>query len=142
MRPDISFFVRCIPPKVTSQQKGVFSLGLGKGVRFFKKKAVLDSEKILSALFIPHRPAKPLEGPITVSICWMFPYRKGEPKARRGLGIPCDVRPDLDNLNKTTCDVLQKLAFFKDDGQISALFLEKKWQEPSGISVCIGGIKS
>lgn len=135
----ISFFIPCIPPKATSQQKGAFSTG--KGIRFFKKKAVRQAENTMLALFQPHAPKQPILGPVQLEVEWTFPYRKSEKKSvvSGGFIVPVTTRPDLDNLSKTLVDSLVTLRFLEDDGQIYELVLRKYWGSKPGIKVVMQG---
>lgn len=132
----MTFFLPCVPPKATAQHKGAFSLPGGR-VRFFKKAHVSKAEDTLSLLLLQHRPAKPMQGPLEVSIQWIFPYRTSEPKRNRLGLIPCVTRPDLDNLSKIISDVMQKAGFYNDDSQISKLTLSKFWGPTPGIGIRI-----
>lgn len=132
----LSFEIPCIPPTATSQQKGACRTPVG--IRFFKKKAVAQSERTLFALLQPFVPPVPFEGPLEVSVLWSFPWRKSEPKRVRALGVlPCDVRPDLSNIVKLLEDTMTTLRFWNDDSQISHLTLTKQWGDWSGIKISI-----
>lgn len=137
MSQQVSVFIPCNIPTVTAQQKGAFAVN-GK-VRFFKKKKVAESEKTFHALFLPHRPAKPFEGPVCLIIGLIFPWRKSEKKSRMKeySRYPMEVRPDLSNLIKTIEDVLTTLRFWNDDGQISTLKICKSYGDNPGITLNI-----
>ena len=51
--------------------------------------------------------------------------------------LPNGARPDCDNLVKIVGDVLTKLQFYKDDGQVFDLRVSKFWGEKVGITVTI-----
>jgi Holliday junction resolvase RusA-like endonuclease len=79
-----------------------------------------------------------MAGPVALSVRFVFPWRKSESKARRALGIvPCDTRPDCDNMVKLVADVLTHLRFYQDDGQIAKLHVEKAWGDEVGITITI-----
>jgi len=132
----IDIWLPCVPPTTTAQQKGAFVAG-GK-VRFFTKKKVAQAQGSIIALLQHFMPDTPYEGPLRVSICWDFPFRKSESKARRKLApLHIPSRPDVDNLAKGMLDAMTTLAFWRDDSQIADLRLIKRWNEPSGIRVFI-----
>lgn len=70
---------------------------------------------------------KPLVCPIYIEIHFLMPRPKKiiwktKPMPR----VPCDKRPDLDNLCKSVEDGLNGVAF-RDDGQISSMRATKKY---------------
>jgi Holliday junction resolvase RusA-like endonuclease len=136
----MSFFMSCIPPKTTSQQKGIMMTG-GKPMHF-KKKAVRDTETTLAALLAEHRPEQPYGGPVSLSVHWIYPWRTSEPKKNRIGGIKfCDTRPDCSNIIKTLEDVMTKLGFWNDDSQIASLHVQKYWGDKPGIGISIGELR-
>jgi len=132
----IHFHLPIVPPKATSQTKRLVMVG-GKP-RFFAKKEHQSAENDLMLLCSAHVPNYHLIGPVRLSVKFVFPFRKSETKRRMGMGIlPNDSRPDCDNLVKLVGDVLTKLQFYKDDGQVSDLRVSKFWGERVGITVTI-----
>lgn len=139
MSRHLIFFCPGIPPKATAQGKGVFMAG-GKP-RFFEKKAQKAAGATLHAMLLPHRPSKPFDGPLRVSVTFLLPWRKTEKKAIRVRGrYPVAVRPDLDNYFKKLGDVMSTLGFWHDDGQIADLHLAKAYSDEPGISISISEI--
>ena len=135
----IEFFLPMIPPTATSQTKRLVMVG-GKP-RFFPKKEHAAAEKSLLALCKPHAPADALQGPIHLEVDFIFPWRTNEAKRRREWGrIPNDKRPDADNLVKLVGDVLTKLRYYEDDGQVADLRVRKFWGESPGIGIQISPI--
>ena len=135
----IIFHLPIVPPKATSQTKRLVMVG-GRP-RFFAKKEHQSAENDLTLLCAPHAPAMPLQGPVSLRVDFVFPWRKSEPKRRLALGkVPNDSRPDCDNLVKLVGDVLTKLQFYKDDGQVSDLHVTKAWGDAVGISISIQSI--
>jgi Holliday junction resolvase RusA-like endonuclease len=135
----ISFHLPIIPPKATSQTKRLVMIG-GKP-RFFATKGHQEAEHSLLALCAQHAPSDPLQGPLRLDVQFVFPWRKSETKRRRALGIiPCDTRPDCDNLVKLVADVLTKLRFYGDDGQIADLSVSKAWGDRVGITINISSL--
>lgn len=130
----IKFHLPITPPKCTSQTKRLAMIG-GKP-RFFAKKSHKDAEDDLLSLCMPYAPAEPLQGPLKLTVRFVFPWRKSESKRRRAMAIlPNDCRPDADNMIKLVGDVLTKLRFYNDDGQVSDLRVSKFWGDHVGISV-------
>jgi len=139
----IDFFTPCIPPKST-HQASLRILKRHDGTQFVGKFASSKGKRVeseLMTLFMPHRPPAPMQGPLSLTVRWYYPWRKAEKKANRGKGfIPCDVRPDCDNLAKFVCDILTRLAFWNDDGQVAELNFLKGWSDKPGIRICIDSL--
>lgn len=130
----ISIFIPCVPPKTTSQQKGVMVIG-GKP-RFFTKAKVRQSADDMMSLLMPHAPRRPLEGPIKLTVTLTYPWRKTEKKRNLLKGwLPNDKKPDFDNLSKAICDVMTKLLFWQDDGQVYDGRIIKGWGDNPGIKI-------
>ncbi len=135
----IKFFIPITPPKTTSQTKRLVMIG-GKP-RFFHKKEHQQAEGDLMVLMSAYAPSEPLTGPLALRIDFVFPWRKSETKKRVALGsCPNDSRPDLDNQEKLVCDVMTKLRFYNDDGQIADKHTTKAWGDEVGISVHLSTI--
>lgn len=139
---NLQFFLACVPPKGNAQQKGAFVLPGGKGIRFFKKKAVVAAEQTWHALLYPHRPESPFTGPVSLCIGFLYPWRKGEKKGtiRDYSMMPIETRPDVENVAKGLIDVMTTLRFFHDDSQIAALTLTKDYGDLPGIGVQLATI--
>ena len=130
----ISFFVPCVPPKTTAQQKGAFSAG-GR-IRFFTKKKVAQAESDYISLLMRHAPADPMEGPLRLRVCLTWPWRKSEKKGVVARGwAPMTSKPDFDNASKMLCDVMTKLRFWTDDSQIADGRVAKGWGDRPGVYV-------
>lgn len=134
----LDFFINCIPPKSTHQAAQRI-LKRHDGTQFIGKFATSKGKAVeseLMTLFMPHRPAVPFDGPLRLSVYWTYPWRKSEKKSNRAKGeTPCDVRPDCDNLAKFVCDIMTRLAFWNDDGQICLLMFRKAWGNKPGIGI-------
>lgn len=92
----------------------------------------------LEALCLPYVPAKPLEGPLLVIIAARYPWRKAESKKRRATGLAAkDTKPDVDNIAKQVCDVLEGMGFFVNDSQITKLVVSKWWAASPSLFVRI-----
>jgi len=135
----LSFSIHCIPPKST-HQAALRILKRPDGTQFVGKFATSKgkhAQNELMMLFTPHRPAVSFKGPLRLKIIWMYPYRKAEPKSRRQPYKPCDTRPDVDNLAKFIMDIMTRLGFYGDDGQVSELRFIKCWNKETGIAVTL-----
>lgn len=132
----ITFHLPITPPKATSQTKRLVMVG-GRP-RFFAKKEHQSAENDLTLLCSPYAPPEPLSGPIALAVAFTFPWRKSEPKRRLLLGsAPNDCRPDCDNLVKLVADVLTRLRFYGDDGQVADLRVTKAWGHRVGIEITL-----
>lgn len=132
----IKFFVHCIPPTVTAQQKGAFVCG-GK-VRFFKKRIVQESENLYMRLFRQYAPCTPLDAPLRVQAFFIYQWHATDSKKVRASGlIPHDTRFDCDNISKTLLDSMGKLGFWVNDSRIADNRTYKFRGEVTGIAVII-----
>lgn len=138
----VGFFVRCVPPTVTAQQKR--AVRTEHGVRFFKGKRQVDAENDLLSLLRPYAPGKPIAGPVRLEIAAVWPFRKSDlaSKAKaercRRLGrIPHDQKPDCDNLAKALIDKLVTLGFIEDDKRVCDLRVSKYFGSEPGLGVRI-----
>lgn len=134
----IEFFEPCIPPTTSHHVKKIVKVG--KFSRLADTEKLVQAKDFWTALFINHRPAAPLTGPLKLSIRLSWPYRKGEPQKNRRSPIWRDTAPDLSNLTKTIEDRLAALRFFDNDGQVAVLHVEKTWSDSPGIHVRIEAV--
>lgn len=125
----IEFFEPMIPPDTTHNDLMAVTRRTGKAA-IIKSAALKAVESKWESHLAKHAPQNPLEGPIIaeVRICWPTngEHSQGEPK---------DTKPDLDNVEKTLWDVMQKLGFFKGDQQIVHKTTSKMWSDPAGVWV-------
>ena len=145
----IEFFIDCIPPTVTAQQKGVRTAGFkltGKGkmrpvIAHYKKPELVALEKQFIDWFLPHAPAAPMEGPVRMDICFIYPWPEKMIAKRKAGKLPAfvgkDTRPDRDNIQKLPTDVLTACKFWHDDGQVCGGEPMKGWGDRPGIHVVI-----
>ena len=136
----IEFKIPCNPPKSTAQA----SLRIMKrkdGSQFvgkFAKSKGQQTQNQLMSLLNEHRPEKSLTGPLSLSVRWVYPWRKSESKRNMSLGhMPCDKRPDCDNLMKLLGDCMTRIGFWEDDSQIADLRFQKFWGDNPGIEIAI-----
>jgi len=136
----ISFHINCIPPKST-HQAALRILRRRDGTQFLGKCSSSKGKHVqneLLMLFAPHAPPAPMQGALTLNVYWAYPWRKSEKKANIAKGaMLCDTRPDCDNLAKFIMDILTRLGFYKDDGQVASLNFTKSWSNAPGITVTL-----
>jgi Holliday junction resolvase RusA-like endonuclease len=133
------FFVSCVPPKTTAQQKR----HNGQTGAYFQSKDGKAAEATYQALFLPHQPKEAHTGALQVEIILRWPWRSSESKKVRALGqVAMTTKPDADNIAKQLIDVLKSLRFFGDDASISDLIVRKRWGDNPGIRVRINRAES
>ena len=125
----MEFFIAMNPPTSTAQMKQV-RVVKNKPV-FYDPAPVKEARKQLIGHLILHRPDAPLEGPLALTVMWLFPkgrsHKNGEWRT---------TKPDTDNLQKLLKDCMTKCQFWKDDAQVVREFVEKRWSdEPCGIYI-------
>lgn len=138
---EISFKIKCIPPKHTAQGSSTILKNFKTGKFFIGKKSNSNATRAkneLIALIAPYAPEKPLEGPLELVVHWRYPWRTSEPKKNRIIGFKyCDTKPDVDNLTKQLADILTRLGFWLDDAQVARLSFTKVWADDIGIEIKI-----
>lgn len=125
-------FTLDIPPQSCQFGKRVFVTPSGKP-RFFNDSRKERYQKAVANLAQRYAPPQPLDGPLCVDMTFVLPrpkrlYRRQD---RPDL-IPCDTRPDRDNLQKGTQDALGACGFWHDDAQIAAGSIGKYYAEKDG----------
>ena len=125
----MDFFMNMVPPTATAQEHSVRVIK-GKPV-FFDPPKVKEAKKLLIRHLMSNRPAVPIEGPVQLTVMWLFPRGK-----RHKHGEWRTTRPDTDNLEKLLKDCMTKVGFWKDDAQVVSERVEKRWSDdPTGIYV-------
>ncbi|MCW1885602.1 RusA family crossover junction endodeoxyribonuclease [Luteolibacter flavescens] len=139
----IAFHLPITPPKATSQGAGKRILVKDGKPMFFKNRKATSAENDLTLLCSRHVPREPMDGPLSLSIDFVFPWRASEPKKRIALGrVPHTSKPDCSNLVKMIEDCLTRLQFWKDDSQVADLRVTKAWGKAVGIYVAIRPLPS
>lgn len=77
-----------------------------------------------------HVPPSKLDGPIRLTVKWLFPKIKGSTN-----GQYKTTKPDTDNLQKLLKDCMTELGFWNDDAQVASEIIEKFWADTVGIYV-------
>lgn len=123
------FFMPMVPPTCTAQEHKVRIVN-GRPV-FYKPQELKRAEELLMGHLMASTPDKPMEGPISLRVLWLFPkgknHRHGEWRV---------TRPDTDNLQKLIKDCMTRCGYWKDDAQVVSETAEKRWSdEPCGIFI-------
>lgn len=123
----IQAFLPMVPPTVTHND---LEASVGRGGRPYIRKSerLREAEGAYMARLAPLRPARPLSGPLRLTVRWCFPtggeHARGEPM--------CDV-PDLSNMLKTFEDCLTRAGVIADDRLIADERMAKAWSDPAGV---------
>ena len=125
----MNFFIATTPPTSTAQMKQV-RVVKGKPI-FYDPPAVKEARSVLSAHLAVHKPDKPLTGPVSLRVLWLFPKGKSHRHGEWRI-----TKPDTDNLQKLLKDCMTRCGFWKDDAQVVRETAEKRWSdEPCGIYI-------
>ena len=117
------------PPTATAQEHSVKVVG-GKPV-FFDPPNVKEARELLMAHLIRHKPDKPIEGAVELTVMWLFPKGKSHKH-----GEWRKTKPDTDNLQKLLKDCMTRVGFWNDDAQVVSEKVQKRWSaEPTGIYI-------
>lgn len=88
------------------------------GTRSFPSKVLATNQQTMQALMMPHRLAEPMRGPVALTMHFCYPWLKKHTARQRAEGrIYKATRPDMDNLAKNLCDVLESMRFVENDSQ-------------------------
>ena len=130
----------CIRFSVPCEPKGKSRPRFSKSFVYTDKKQV-NWEQTFAMYSLEHRPDKPLEGPLSLSVLFVMkrPKRLQRNKDPDGY-IACDKKPDLDNMIKSVQDSLNGQGWWHDDAQIARIVAGKAYSEkgmPARIEVQI-----
>lgn len=125
------FTLAMVPPHVTHNDLCVRK---GRNGHHFigKSDRLRRAEDDMCARLRRVRPDKPLGGALSVEITYCFPHDDSVED-----GSPMTAKPDVDNLAKTTLDMLARERFICDDCTICVLRLVKAWSNPGCIRIAI-----
>ncbi len=115
-------------PTVTHQQKQV-RVVRGKP-QFYEPEKLADARAKYEVLLARHVPSDKLQGPIRLTVKWLFPRIK---KSRHGQYKT--TKPDTDNLQKLLKDCMTSVGFWGDDAQVASEIVEKFWSDQVGIYI-------
>jgi Holliday junction resolvase RusA-like endonuclease len=105
-------------------------------IAHYTPKKVKKSAATMASLIAPWVPARPLEGPLRLTVDFYYPWRKSESKkAQAGGMIAKSTKPDIDNLLKNLADTMQASCFFVNDSQLADVRIRKWWHRHPGIEV-------
>lgn len=76
-------------------------------------------KKEFIAKCLSHRPEKPYDFPLEVTIGFEYDYLKKHSASERKQILPKETRPDLDNLEKMVLDALVEAGFMVDDSLVA-----------------------
>jgi Holliday junction resolvase RusA-like endonuclease len=122
----LEFFMPMQPPQTTAQQQRILKSG-----RVVKGDKVSNAIAKLEAHLYTHRPAQPIDGPISLTAFWQW-------KGKEGWKI---TRPDTDNLVKALKDAMTRLGYWNDDAQVCDERICKCWGEVPGIYVKVESLE-
>lgn len=109
-------------PRVRGRGRGVYDPGTAN-----------EWKKLVRLAGRSCRPKVALEGPVAVAIKFLLPrpkrlYRKADSHGE----LPCNVKPDIDNLAKAVLDALTDDGWWWDDAQIDELHCQKWYHAKAG----------
>lgn len=132
----LEFRVSCVPPKTTHQRKKI--VRVGKWIRLGDTDELVAAKGLLEELLLPHQPASPVLGPVTLRLDFEWPWLASHSRRTREKGrIPHTSKPDLTNVAKTLEDRLVALRFMEDDANVVNLLVSKWWGDSPGIIIAI-----
>lgn len=125
----IEFFVDCVPPTATHQQKKVAKVN-GR-LRFYEPDNLAAARDNLALWLKPYRPESPFTCGVALTVSWRFPRGRHKKYSWR------TTRPDTDNLQKLLKDVMTGLGYWKDDALVAVEHVDKRWADRPGIYIKI-----
>lgn len=124
----MTFFISCDPPTSTAQEKQV-TVRSGKPI-FYEPSRLKKAKEQMIDWLAPHRPDKPLTGPVYLEVHWYFLASRSHPD-----GSWRTTRPDTDNLEKLLKDCMTKVGYWEDDAQVVYEKVTKRWSLDPGIRI-------
>lgn len=121
-----------VPPTSTAQQKQIN----WKNRTIYESQETAEARAKLIVNLAAHRPAAPMDGPLTLHVKWCFPVQ-----GKHKHGTWRDTKPDTDNLQKLLKDCMTVLGFWKDDAQVTQEIIEKFWWDTPGIFIRIRNLE-
>lgn len=117
-------------PTTTHQQKKV-TVKNGKPY-FYEPPDLKEARSKFMAALSKHTPPYEMDGPIRLTVKWLFPVVKGKRN-----GQYKTTEPDTDNLQKLFKDCMTDLGYWKNDAQVASEIAEKFWSDVVGIYVLV-----
>ncbi|AXJ12485.1 RusA family crossover junction endodeoxyribonuclease [Streptococcus pluranimalium] len=115
-------------PTTTHQQKKV-TVRNGKP-NFYEPESLKNARDKFTSLLAKHVPPDKIDGPIRLTVKWLFPKIKGSIN-----GQYKTTKPDTDNLQKLLKDCMTDLGYWNDDAQVASEIAEKFWADTVGIYI-------
>ena len=115
----MEFYLEIQPPTVTAQEHKVRVAG-GRP-HFYDTAKLKRARAQFETMLAAHRPAAPLEGPVSLTVNWHFFTKTHKDGSWR------TTRPDTDNLQKLLKDCMTRKGFWKDDAQVCVESISKRW---------------
>jgi Holliday junction resolvase RusA-like endonuclease len=132
-------------PKGQPRARAFYKPGLG--VRMYDAGTAEGWKGLIAVAAREHLPVKPLEGPLEVSIMFLFErpkshYRTGKhaDELRPDAPLWHTSKPDRDNLEKAVLDCLTTIGMWKDDCQVCAGQITKLWSTTGRMAISIATI--
>jgi Holliday junction resolvase RusA-like endonuclease len=129
-------------PKGQPRARAFYKPGLG--VRMYDAGTAEGWKGLIAVAAREHIPAKPLEGPLNVSIKFFFErpkshYRTGKHSGELRPDAPIwhASKPDRDNAEKAVLDCLTTIGMWKDDCQVCDGSICKVWRATGGMEIFI-----
>lgn len=95
-------------------------------IRFFTQKSEREWRDLAVVLLKAAKPARPLDGPVGLSVRYVFALPKGEQRVRTVPPRRWHVaKPDASNLQKAIEDALTEAGWWHDDAQVARAVVEK-----------------
>jgi Holliday junction resolvase RusA-like endonuclease len=130
----IEFFLVCVPPTANHQNKKI--VRIAKWHKLADEPELVKAKEMIDGLLTPFRPPAPLQGPLTLTLEFTWPWRTSDSQRTRARRlIPRTSRPDCSNLAKTTEDRLAQLLFMPDDAFVVELVVRKFFGDHPGIGI-------
>lgn len=124
----VEFFAPMRIPSTTHNDLVPVPMAHG-GARIVKSEALREAETHWESHLARFAPDMPLSGPLAadVRMCW-------KADARHPAGTPKCTKPDMDNVEKTLWDVLERLGFFEiGDQQVAFKQVAKLYDDVPGL---------
>ena len=109
----------------------------GGSIRYYQPTKITNNADLLASYILPHRPRRPLAGPLRVLYVVRYPYRKGEPQENRTEPIAKCTGADFEQLAKQISDVLESCRFFGNDARIFHATVVKLWDMRHDVHIMI-----
>lgn len=128
----------CIPPTTLHQAKRI--VRVGGFTKLADSAKLVEAKGFWDALFLRHRPERPLDGPLALYVELRWPHTASTAKRLLGSDLPMTTKPDLSNLLKTVEDAMVRCGYMVNDSRICDVQV-KKFRSPNpGILVRLGEV--